>query len=93
LWQFKSFRYCTKVDANLAELALLTPKFAKRSCIGNFCEERTRSPPLDPKTHVLGHFGPFRDSMKVDSKLAEQVPLTLNFAKQSDDKKFRNERT
>jgi hypothetical protein len=34
-----------------------------------------------PKTHVLGPFGPFRYSTKVDKKLAELVPLTHKFAK------------
>jgi hypothetical protein len=29
LGRFGPFRYCMKVDAKLAELALLTPKFAK----------------------------------------------------------------
>jgi hypothetical protein len=33
------------------------------------------------KNHVLGRFGPFRYSTKVDAKLAEQVPLAYKFAK------------
>jgi hypothetical protein len=41
LGRFGPFRYCRKVDAKLAELALLTPKFAKRSCFGNLRNERT----------------------------------------------------
>jgi hypothetical protein len=36
---------------------------------------------IEPKTHVLGRFGPFRYSTKVDEKLAELVPLTHKFAK------------
>jgi hypothetical protein len=48
---------------------------------------------IQPKTHVSGHFGPFRYSMKVVTKLAEQVPLTHNFAKQSCVGIFHNERT
>jgi hypothetical protein len=41
LGQFGPFRYCAKVDAKLAELAPLTPKFAKRSCFEFFRNERT----------------------------------------------------
>jgi hypothetical protein len=48
---------------------------------------------IGSKTHVLGHFGPFRYCTKVDTKLAEQVPLTHKFAKQSRVGKFWNERT
>jgi hypothetical protein len=48
---------------------------------------------ISPKTHVLGHFGPFHYCMKVVAKLAEQLPLTHKFAKQSRVKFFRNERT
>jgi hypothetical protein len=48
---------------------------------------------IEPKTHVLGRFGPFRYSMKVDAKLAELVPLTHKFAKESRVRIFRNERT
>jgi hypothetical protein len=43
------FRYCTKVDAKLAELAPLTPKFAKQTFALIFRNERTRSTPLDSK--------------------------------------------
>jgi hypothetical protein len=45
------------------------------------------------KTHVLGHFGPFCYSMKVDAKLAEQVLLAHKFAKQNGIRIFHNERT
>jgi hypothetical protein len=38
-----------KVDAKLAELAPLTLKFAKQSCVGTFHNKRTRSTLLDPK--------------------------------------------
>jgi hypothetical protein len=51
---FRTFRYCTKLDAKLAELAQLTHKFAKRSCFGIFHNERTRSTPLDPKLMFWG---------------------------------------
>jgi hypothetical protein len=48
---------------------------------------------IGPKTHVLGHFGPFRSSMKFDAKLAEQVPLMHKFAKESRVRIFRNDCT
>jgi hypothetical protein len=48
---------------------------------------------IGPETQVLGCFGQFRYCMKVDAKLAELVPLTHKFAKQSCVGIFRNERT
>jgi hypothetical protein len=38
---------------------------------------------VGPRTHVLGRLVTFRYCTKVDSKLAELVPLMLKFAKQS----------
>jgi hypothetical protein len=49
-----AFHYCTKVDAKLAELVLLTHKFAKRSYVRKYRNERTRSTPLDPKLMFWG---------------------------------------
>jgi hypothetical protein len=49
LGYFAPFRYRMKVDAKLAELVALTHKFARRSCVGIFRNERTQSTPLDPK--------------------------------------------
>jgi hypothetical protein len=46
---FRTFRYCTKVDAKLANVGPLTHKFAKRSGFEIFRNEYTRSPLLDPK--------------------------------------------
>jgi hypothetical protein len=40
---------------------------------------------------AAGPFGPFHYSTKVDAKLAEQVPLTHKFGKQSRVGIFRNE--
>jgi hypothetical protein len=54
LVRFGMFRYYTKVNAKLAELVQLTHKFAKRSCIGIFRNERTRSTPLDLKLMFWG---------------------------------------
>jgi hypothetical protein len=47
---------------------------------------------VGPKTHVLGHSGPFRYNMNVDAKLAELVPLMQKFAEQSCAEICRNER-
>jgi hypothetical protein len=92
LGHFGPFLYCTKVDAKLDKLVPLSHKFAKQSRVGIFRNERTRSTPLDPKTHVLGHFGPFRHCTKVDAKLAELVPLSHKFDKRGRARIFRNER-
>jgi hypothetical protein len=72
-----------KVDAKLAELVPLTHKFAKRSCVGKFCNERT----------VLGSSVPFWYCMNVDAKLAEIATLTHKFAKRSCVEIFQNEHT
>jgi hypothetical protein len=48
------FCYCTKVDAKLTELVPLTHKFAKRSYVGKFRNERIGSTPLDPKLMFWG---------------------------------------
>jgi hypothetical protein len=48
---------------------------------------------IGPKTHVLERFRPFRYYTKVDAKLAELVPLSHKFSKQSCIGIFRNERT
>jgi hypothetical protein len=54
LGRFGPFRYCTKVDAKLAELVPLSHMFAKQSRVGIFGYERTRSTPLDPKLMFWG---------------------------------------
>jgi hypothetical protein len=51
---FGPFRYCTKFDAKLAELVLLTPKFAKLSRFRILRNERTRPTLLDPKIMLWG---------------------------------------
>jgi hypothetical protein len=52
--RFGTFHYCMKIDAKLAELVPLTHKFAKRSYIRKFCNERTYSTELDPKLMFWG---------------------------------------
>jgi hypothetical protein len=58
-----------------------------------FSQQTHRIHSIGPKTHVLGHFGLFRYCTKVDAKLAELVPLTHKFARQSCVRIFRYERT
>jgi hypothetical protein len=48
------FHWSTKVDVKVAELAPLTRKFAKWSCVEIFCNERTWSTPFNPKPMFLG---------------------------------------
>jgi hypothetical protein len=91
LGRFGPFHYCTKVDAKLAKLMLLTHNFAKRSYVGKFRNERSYS--IGPKIQVLGRFGPFHYCTKVDAKLAKLVPLTHKFAKRRYVRKFCNECT
>ena len=43
------FRYCMKLCAKRAKLVQLMQKFVQRCLVGNFCNERSRSTPLDPK--------------------------------------------
>jgi hypothetical protein len=93
LGRFKLFRYSTKGDAKLAELVPLSHKIAKQSRIGIFRNELHPIHSIGLKSHVLGPFRPFRYSTKVNAKLAELVPLTHKFAKQSRVQIFPNERT
>ena len=43
------FRYCTKLAAKHAKLVQLMQKFVPRCLVRSFCNERSRSTPLDPK--------------------------------------------
>jgi hypothetical protein len=71
-----------KVVAKPAEQVPLTHNFAKRNCFEIFYRTHLILS-IGSKTHVLGHFASFRYCTKVVAKLAEQVPLTHKFAKQS----------
>jgi hypothetical protein len=53
LEHFKPFRYCTKVDAKLAELVPLTHKFAKEGRVRIFHNECTQSTPFYTKHRFL----------------------------------------
>jgi hypothetical protein len=67
--------------------------FAKQSHVKIFSKRMHPIHSIRPKTYVLGRFGTFGYCTKVDAKLAELVPLTQKFAKKSNDRIFRHERT
>jgi hypothetical protein len=70
LGRFGPFRYSTKFDAKLAELLPLTHKFAKESRVRIFCNERTRSTPLDAKLMFWG----ITDRFVATRKLRQHLP-------------------
>ena len=80
----------TKLGAKRSELV---QKFVRRSRVGVFHDERTRSTPLDPKLMyccVSYHLGPFGCLTKLGAKRNE---LVQKFVPRSRDGIFRNERT
>jgi hypothetical protein len=93
LAHFGPFRYFSKDDEKLAELAPLMHKFAKRSCVRHFSQRAHPIHSIGPKTHVLGRVGPFRYCTKLDAKLAELAPLMHKFLKRSCVGTFCNECT
>ena len=70
------FGCLTKLDAKRAKLV---QKFVPRGRVGIFCNERTRSTPLDPKltfwcvSYYLGAFGTIWLLAKLGAKCAELV--------------------
>jgi hypothetical protein len=93
LGRFRPFRYCTKLDAKLAELVPLLHKFAKQTHVKIFRNECTRSTPLDPTLMFWERLGPFRYCTKLDNKLDKLAPSTHKFTKRSSFGTFLNERT
>ena len=94
IWaQLSPFGCLTELGAKLAELV---QKFVPRSRIGIFCNERTRSTPLDPKltfwcvSYYLGAFGTVGCLSELGAKRAEQVQ---RFVPRSRVGIFRNEST
>ena len=80
----------TKLGAKRSELV---QKFVRRSRVGVFHDERTRSTPLDPKLMfccVSYHLGPFGCLTKLGAKRAE---LVQKFVPRSRVGVFRDERT
>ena len=85
-----SFGCLTEFGAKRAELV---QKFVRRSRVGVFHNERTRSTPLDPKLMfccVSYHLGAFGCLTKLGAKRAE---LVQKFVPRSRLRIFRNERT
>ena len=79
-----------------AKRAKLVQKFVPRSRVGIFCNERTRSTPLDSKL-MFGafrtnwvHLGPFGYLTKIDAKWADLVQKLVPRSRVG---MFRNERT
>ena len=93
------FRYCMKLCAKRAKLVQLMPKFVPRCLVRNFCNERSRSTPLDPKLmfwcifFVRVHFGPFRYCTKHGAKRTKLVQLMQKFVQQCLVRIFHNERS
>ena len=88
------FGCLTKLGAKRAELVR---KFVPRSRVRIFCNECTRSTPLDPKLtfwcvfHTIWvHSGPFGSLTKLGAKQAELVQM---FVPRSRVRTFRNEHT
>jgi hypothetical protein len=81
---FESFHYCMKVRAKLAELVPLTQKFHKRSRVGIFHNERTRStPPHWSQKSCSGSFRTVSLHHKSRCQTGELVTLTHMSAKRS----------
>ena len=87
------FGCLTKLDAKWADLV---QKFVPRSCVGMFCNERTRSTHwtinwrFDALGNILVHSGPFGCLTKLGAKRAE---LVQKFVPRSRVGIFLNERT
>ena len=93
------FHYCMKLDAKWAEMVQLMQNFAPRSCVWIFCNECTRSTPLDTKLmfcfsrSVWVHFCLFRCFTLLGSKRAELLKLMHKFKPQSGVRIFCNKST
>ena len=91
---FGMFCYCMMLDTKRAELVQLMQKLVPQSRIEIFCNERTRSTPLDPKltfwcVHTIWvHSGPFDCLTKLGAQGAEVVQ---KFVSRSRVGIFRNE--
>jgi len=74
-------RYCMKLGAKWAEPVQLMQKFVPQSRVLNFCNERTRHTPLDPKlmflcvSYRLGTLGTISLCTKLGVECANMVQL------------------
>ena len=89
-----------KLRAKRAKLLQLMQKFVPRRLVRNFCNECSRSTPLDPKLmfcfvsfHFWGHLEPFRYCMKLAAKRAKLVQLMQKFVPRCLVRIFCNERS
>ena len=75
------FRYCTKLAAKHAKLVQLMQKFVPRCLVRIFCNERSRSTPLDPKLMfgcVSLRSGAFWNSFATAQNLVQNTPNWCN---------------
>ena len=94
------FRYCTKLAAKHAKLVQLMQKFVPRCLVRIFCNERSRSIPLDPKLMCWVRFPPFGCILeqfcyctKLGAKRAKLVQLMQKFVPRCLVRNFHNERS
>ena len=92
------FRYYTKLEAKQDNLVQLMQQFVPRCFVRIFCNECSRSTPLDPKLmfcfvlflSVWGHLEPFRYCMKLAAKRAKLVQVMQKFVQRCLVRIFRN---
>jgi hypothetical protein len=92
LGRFGPFRYCKKSWCKTGRTCTNNAQVCWTKLRWNLSQRTLLIHSIGPKTHVFGRFRPFRYLTKVDAKLAELVPLTHKFAKQSRVRIFHNER-
>ena len=91
------FCYCTKLAAKRAKLVQLMQKFVQRCLVRTFCNECSRSTPLDPKLMFLciyfhsRAFGTVLYCTKLAAKRAKLVQLMQKFVPRCHVRIFRNE--
>jgi hypothetical protein len=89
---FQTFLLLHEIGCKTGRTGAIIAQIRLKKSRRNFSHRTDPIHSIAPKTNVLGRFGPFRYSMKVDAKLGELVPLTHKFAKPSRVGIFRNER-
>ena len=92
------FCYCMKLAAKRAKLVQLMQKFVPRCLVRIFCNERSRSIPLDPKLMCWVRFPPFGCILeqfcyctKLGAKRAKLVQLMQKFVQRCLVRIFQNE--
>src|SRR6185503_18570094 len=80
------FRDCMKLCAKRAKLVQLMQKFVPRCLVRNFCNDRSRSTPLDPKLMfwcIFFRSGAFSNSFATARNLVQNAPNWCNLCKSS----------